>query len=762
MRALPNLRSTATFECVPWEWCPEKPVDDLLRTDKKLRTTWITDTFTKHCVYSGVEGLNENERVTKPKAGSEGNPPHLIHAYVADYDKFKLTREMVETLARGTTTPPNWYEVTLSGWARFVWVFEAPVRVSGWKMAKEFFKKLTSVVGADTVLPGFDPSSEEPQQYWTNSCEWVKISDTPLSHALLTGLLVDLVSATSQLNGPLGVKVPIEDAAVALRDKYAGFIDWPGEFTVGSQGPTFWIPESTSPKSAVVKEDGIYTFSGHAPQAFYSWADLLGKNWVDRYEGESIGKLVSNIFYDTKTAKFYFPVDEDKNWIPLSAHDLGQQLVVKRGADSRADKSGTSVIVRAVCHIQTEQGVRGCAPFVFLPPGLVSIGPSKDRFLNSARNTPVDPDNSPQVWGPNGNFPFISAIIDALFARPEAENQRDHFMSELAYFYKWAWKRAPRPGHLLILAGGTGVGKSFLTNIIIGNLMGGCVDAAKLLLGEDGFTSPYLHFGVWTADDIAMSDSQTARNQMSMVMKRVVANTVFMSNEKYGSQVRVEWNGRVFMTTNMDEESIRHIPEITSSNQDKFCIYRLSDTVIPGLFSADRDANAARVKGELRAFARYLLDWRIPEQLAPPNEIRFGLRSYLNPFVLNRARANADSAFLTELIDDWRREYFNSGEGLRLEKWQGTTTQLLRMLAAREIGTGSLVRVTPHQAAAHLRRMSSMGGDGVQPIVSVSTLDPVHNIRQWHIHRPTDLPLEVKKPISEVNSAASKNRFQKT
>lgn len=758
-RALPNLRATSTFACEPWNWAPERPVARELRENKKLRDGWITDPLTRHCVYSAVEGLNENERVTRPKGGTEGNPPHLIHGYVADYDKLRaLDQATIVNIAKAATYPPTHYEVTLSGWARFVWLFEAPVRVSGWKMALEFNRRVTKLIGADGLLPGFDPKSEEPQQYFTNSGTWIHIGGAPLSHNMLVGALADTVNSCKGLEGAPGPKIPFDDIRTALGEKYPEFSLWEGEFAPGAQGPSFWVPGSASPKSAVVKDDGIYTFSGHATQVFYSWADLLGKSWVDRYEGENLGRLVADIYYDPKVNKYYWPIG-NRTWLPLNAHDLGQQLVTKRGADNRADKSGTSIITRAICHIQTEQWIRGCVPFVFMPPGLVTVGPSKERFLNSAKNVPVDPAEEPQRWGPSGGFPFISRLLDALFGGDL--EQRDHFLSELSYFYTWSWKRQPRPGHFSILAGGVGVGKSFLVNVVIGNLMGGCIDAAQFLLGLDTFTAPYLHYGVWTADDVAQSDSQSARNYMSAIMKRVVANTAFLYNEKFGAQVRVEWNGRGFMTTNLDEESIRAVPEITSSNADKFCLYRLSDEVTPGLFDADRNLNEGNVKTELRAFARFLLDWQIPDQLT--GDRRFGLKSYLNRFVLNKARANADSSFLTELIDDWRREWFKSPEGRTSPVWQGTTTQLLRQLAGREIGGSPLLRVTPHQAAAHLRRMSSTSVESGSPMVTAHhTMDAEHNIRLWNVHRPHDLPAEPKPPAPPaVNSQPACERFQR-
>lgn len=753
MRALLNLKAQVTFSVLPWEWKPEKPIDDAIRKDKKLRHGWITDTFTQHCCYSAVEGLNENERVTKPKGDNEGNPPHLIYAYVADYDKFKLTQEMVLSIARGATIPPSWYEVTLSGYARFIWLFEKPIRVSGWKMAKAFLQKLTEVLGAKSMLPGLDPASEEPQQYWTNSTTWIEIGGKPVSYDQLMGALVTVASDAKGLEDSSGPSIPLEEVATALRAKYPTFNDWIGDFTVGAQGPSFWVPNSESVASAVVKADGMYTFSGHATQVFFSWADLLGKAWVDKYEGESLGKLVTDIYFDPKASKYQWPLDGGKAWIPLSARDIELQLLTKRGADSKADKSGVSQVSRALSHIQTEQWIRGSAPFVFMPTGLIEYGPSKERYLNTARNTPVDPADAPQTWGESGGFPFISWLFDTLFGDTE---QRTHFLSELSYFYTWSWKRDPRPGHLIVLAGNTGIGKSFLVNNVIGELMGGCIDATRYLLEGDTFTAPYLHVGVWTVDDGNTGDSQAARNQASTLMKRVVANSAHVCNEKFGSQVKVEWMGRPYLTTNLDEESIRVIPEITSSNQDKFCVYLLSDAPSTTQFDADRSKNNTRVRSELRAFARFLMDWQIPAHLL--TERRFGLRTYISKSVLAKTRANADSAFLTELIEDWRREYFATAEGKTLSEWRGTTTQLMRVLTIRDQSFTPLTRSTPQQVAAHLRRMSSVEGAIVS---ALHTTGGHENLRLWLVHRPDDMVRSEPAYIPDVNTPEAAVRFQK-
>ena len=68
--ALPNLASSRTFECKPWE----------IETIAPPRDQWNSPTV-QHTFYSGFEGMVSSMRID-----SKNNPAIKLHWLVVDYD----------------------------------------------------------------------------------------------------------------------------------------------------------------------------------------------------------------------------------------------------------------------------------------------------------------------------------------------------------------------------------------------------------------------------------------------------------------------------------------------------------------------------------------------------------------------------------------------------------------------------------------------------------------------------------------------------
>jgi hypothetical protein len=205
----------------------------------------------------------------------EGNPPRFCYALVGDFDHPLADAEVIE-LCKACSTVPNWIEKTLSGNWRVVWLFESPIPVVSFEWMTKFLKAFDKFGFSLTgLLPGLDEKAfTNPTRYWTNSGQWTKLNPNPISENVTAGWVIKF-NTTYNFSREDAVNIPFDVIIPALKEKYAaGFAEWPGDFVVGSQGPTFWVPASKSPKSAIVHEGGIYTFSGNASQSFYTWADL--------------------------------------------------------------------------------------------------------------------------------------------------------------------------------------------------------------------------------------------------------------------------------------------------------------------------------------------------------------------------------------------------------------------------------------------------------------------------------------------------------
>lgn len=722
--ALQNLRAQTATPCVPWEFTPSAPIHELLRTDKKQRVGWITNPMTQHQCYALVEGVNPGGRVSKSKGEDEGNPPHKIHGLAADYDGRQWELSDIQKAAEAAPCRPSWYERTLSGYVRLVWLFEAPVLVDSWDTGVEFLKLALGKVGASSLLPGLDKGSFDPGRYYTNSGEWYELpGGAPVSRNTTTGWLVELVRKLAK--GPVSdITIPLEVVAPALAKRYPRFSEWPMDFVEGAQGPTFWVDGSTSPTSAIVKPGGIYTFSDHATKAFYSWSDLLGAAFTDAFRAERVGQLVADIYFEPTSGKYYFPTGVPGEWVLLSKENLILQLREARGASMKPDKEGSSEITRALAYIQIRGIVAGAGPFVYRPPGLIEENGT--RILNTCTVKVVPPSGVPEVWGPDGRFPFISALLSSMFD----EEALSHVLGWIKVAYESGYYQRPSPGQAIVLAGAIESGKSFIANRIIAELLGGGIDATRYIMGEDSFSAPYLARPCWLLDDMTPPNSETSHRLFTHFLKRVVANDVHVFNAKFLGQQRVYWCGRAIQTVNDDDESREALPSPNSSNADKLCYYRLRPAP-QGIFSRDREENNARARAELPAFAQWLLDYKIPEKWLK-GSVRMGIAPFHDPELRRAAEENGEASYLTEILVRWRGQYFDNAP--ELAEWVGTTTDLMRELMAYEIQGSTLIsKLTPRRVAQQLRHLSA----SKSTVIRRGDEDNAYGFRTWVVPRPT-------------------------
>lgn len=704
----------------PWELCGDVP--DAARQKKTVRTQWITDPETRHSVYSLVEGVNPNGRVTGAgrAASEDANPPHAIHGIAADYDA-RLSLADVEAGIARLAHKPQWYERTLSGNARLVWLFEAPVLVAGYAFASGFQKFVGEQLKLSLALPALDAGAlADPARYFTTDSEgaWKRLDNPRLPADLVRGWWVQFSDSFKYVGPEFGeTSIPLEVIAAELARKYPRFAEWPGEFAVGAMGPSFFVDGSTSPKSATIRENGITTFAAHASKPWYSWADLLGAQFVSDYAATSIGRAVEGLYFDGKS---YLRQIADGRWKAFDKSDASAFLKVSRGLSSKPDKRGVSAIDRALQHVQDHQFVGGAAPFVFRPPGPLRF--NGDVVLNTSTRVALAPAaTAAPEWGPNGKFPRLSQFLDHLF---DPRDQLVPFLGWLAHAYRGAHQRKPRFGQNVFIAGGQGVGKTWLNTKIIGTLLGGSADALDYMLGEDKFGSELFASGHWAVDDSRMTSSAAQHRLFSEVVKRLAANSTFRWHEKFRVPVLVEWVGRVVVTLNLDEESARIIPDLTISIRDKLCLFRtIADLSQTPFRFGDSEANDALLEAELPEFAAWLLrTFVIPPEWIDTENPRFGVRCHHDESLVATASQSSSLHAFAEILDDWRTGYFKAGTG----SWSGTSYQLHKLLHADPSAAPALRNFSVDAVGRALAGLRTRGDAGI-------TVADADNLRVWTI-----------------------------
>lgn len=682
--AAKNLTDTTVVSCaVPWEFQPTEILSQQIRKDKQTRQEWYANSATQHQFYSGIEGLNSTQRP------SRDNPPHAIHAFVADYD-VAIPDARIEEVLKTLPVPPSYVETSLGGGRRLVWICPRPVFTENYEFCAFILKEAEPWLQLQS-LPGLDSQAfYAPSRLYCNGCEWKSVGP-PIPEDKLQAFFVHC-GRRFRFKPTDSATVPLDLVATELARKFPGFT-WPAEFAADTQGPSFWIPESTSPLSAIVKPGGLFTFSAHAAKPFYSWSDILGAEFVKGFKESSIAKATDDIWWDSK--RYY--KKKEGHYTCIERGEMNIYFRVTCKLSEKPDSSNASPLEQALDHIHNHQNILGAAPFVLCRPGpLIFQG---RRVLNTYHGSPIEPAAEPQIWGLSGNFPFHSRLFDWEFTPPE---QLPYFLAWWKYYYTSAYNWTPLPGQNIILRGGPGVGKTYINRHLIGHSVGGFVDAAPLLVGGGDFTAQFLASPHWCLDDDTPLSSAHSIQEVQSRLKKITANQEFLHNQKFEKACMTRWSGRAGITTNLDYQSGR-MAVMDDSSADKICLFRCqAEATFPFPLRAEqlhlRDL-------ELPFFLRWLLDWKVPDYIQ--TDSRYGFKAYHEPTLLEQTQQSSPSASFKEILLAALAEHFQINPNAK--EWSGPTSQVLRLLLSTPANAEIIRGLRLEQANRHLEQIQREG-----------------------------------------------------
>lgn len=766
MRYLLNLASHSALPGSPWEHT-NLVIPDEVRGNKKLRDSWICDASTKHCVYNTWEGLNENARLARATADREENPPHKCYGVVADFDAKMSMDEVASGFERLAPLLPTYYGVSLSGKCHLVWTFEKPLTITTFQLAEKFLELVMDKLRLLGALPSLDVKAfVDPCKYYTSGGDWYRVADAAISYNTALGWLVQ---ASQKINyREQGYAVPLTIVREQLL-KNPKFVEhWSDiEFQVGAQGPSWWVEGSESPKSAIVKETGMFTYSAHAIKNFYSWGDMIGWAFVDQYKANHVGNAVAGIYYDGR--QFWREITRG-DWKPFSKDDILHFLKISRGLKERALKGEQhSELDLAYEFLIDHHNIEGAAPFVFKPNGKIEV--NEKPFLNIHTGRVVRPVDHPVEWGNPDHFPVISRFFgppSTVCPDPAARRffkggslPLDIFISWLSYFYKGGYELNLRSGHNLFLSGPVNVGKTFVNRGVIGGIMNGYREAKEYLMGEDVFGAELFSVAHWVVDDGTMSNSLAAHRRWGEMIKRMAANSTFRFHEKFRTPQQVEWQGRVCCTLNNDEESARLMPDLERSILDKIMLFRVTDE--PTIEFKEFSVMQRILENELPYFARFLLDWKTPEHCIlyrNPGVIDYrfgGIKPWHDPILMQQANQSSRTSGFFEILEDWKAEYFHlinesKPANEKVWLWRGSAFQLRKALCANPATADALRGVDNADISRVLAQLKSKG-------YRIDS-DDEGDIRYWTIYGPK--PAEKPTPAAAEVKSNPDSKFQKS
>ena len=679
---------------------------------KDVYAKWCHEASTDHIFYTLAEPEFPGQR------SSGKNPIKFLHGIVCDYDGApEAINATLPTLKFGPSKAPAWVTTTFSGKARLIWVFERPVPTFSPDVFSRFLNILVKDFKLKHLLPGLDEGAliTNPHTPYELGTEWRQpYGDARIPNSVVMLALHDASNkAKWKVTGP---EIPMDAVAEEVARRWPG--RWTGPFEDGARGVRFWDAKADNQTGATIRTLGVQAWTGEAK--FMQWHELLGDAFVKQYRANRIGGAIDGTFFDGQS---YYRRDAGGCWRDLNTEAAKRHLNVTHGLSAEAKKGQGSEVSQALTTIDNLQRVDGAFPCLFMKDDIVRDGSQK--YLNIGRATPIPNSGAKREWG-NG-FPWLAQYLDGLFG----DKQLNVFLSWLGHFYNCAHAGRPRKGQALFVAGPKSAGKTFLSQRVIGGLMGGFQEATNYVLGNTTFNEQLFHAPVWAVDDAVAAADPRRHSSYSQIVKKIVANPYQEYSAKFKKAVTFRWNGRLIITLNDDPTSIAMLPNIEGSILDKIVVLRAAP---PGVSFAGADDKCA---AELPYLADFLSNFRTPDWLSTrPDEVtRFGHDSWHHPELLQTAKESSDSNALHELLATWRTYHFR---GCDKPFWTGSPTELYGELITMDM-VKELVPATFRGVRALGRGLNQLIGQDVPWLAS--------GIRsasgsRYVIKRPTDVELK--------------------
>ncbi len=618
-----NVASTSITQVEDFKALDQFQVPEPFCKNRVDRENWLRIPSTTHCLYSLVEGIAPNVAV------SNENPPHRVWGFVADIDDADW-RNYLKNLA----ISPSIIEETASGFGRYIWIFEHPVLIDQPGLYKAFAASLATCLGV-SPLKGYDASaSQTAARYWIKH-KTIDINSSRLCGETVRNILVKvLINDLTKSSRFDSIDDAIDLAVVekSLREKYPRFTEWTEPFKIGARGPTFWIDESDSFRSAIVHLGGIYTFSAAAPKAWWSWRDLLGEQWVLQNLQNSIVVLAKDIYRDGR--QYWIKNPKTGNYQAVSTAIFEKELRAILQDRGFSGPTLQSAITKLHSYIHQYNTVCSCMPIFGRNAGDIMVYEGQRILASKDSRVKVQPVQE----DPDGKFPVISQVLDNLF-----KSHSDRFTAVLGwtkYFYENFLNGNLQAGQALFLFGAAGIGKSLFCRRILAGLIGNFRDPGDFLFGRSVFSGSFMESPILLCDDPAIFQTFALDSRATFFsrIRQLVGAKEHEAHYKYRDAMKIPWAGRIVLTANLDSRLATLLPIFDSGILDKIMLIYCEDAVpleMPDLES--------KIESELPYFARWLMDYSIPEKF---RDIRFGVKAFHDPYLIYLALRQSKEGLL--------------------------------------------------------------------------------------------------------------------
>jgi hypothetical protein len=425
-----------------------------------------------------------------------------------------------------------------------------------------------------------------------------------------------------------------------------------------------------------------------------------------------------DIYYDGKT---FFMRAADGIWRYEMVAMLSSELKCRNVSDRAPKGAAMSPMDRAKAFIRQHRRVDGAGPSLYNPNELWFEGGKK--YLNTAKNVRITKAaDTADAWGVG--FPRYAAILDNVFAN---DDYKDIFLFWLKRFYESAEQGKLCMGQAMILVGPVHCFKTFLIERLLAPAMGGYADLSSVVSGEgNGFNADLFQSPLAIIDDSRAAESESALQRYASYVKKLVAHGKHKYHEKYLTPIMVEWRGRVVIAANDDPVSIKAVPALDISNEDKIIALALK--------TYDEGPTVEELKDveiELPALLAWLKAWDVPAKYIDAAN-RYIVRGCIADEVREKIDASDRHAELRDTLNSW----WSRREG---DEWEGTTVDLHQSFNDT-FDNNSLTREWPVRLlSARLMQLSTRGDSNVTLLNRRYGRQKVY---RWKLTRPTADPVE--------------------
>jgi len=731
--AIKNLRASDvyTFSDPQAECAASKTKEPPGLIDKETRRKWLASEKSDACIFSIWEGVNPEQRIN----AKAGNPVFRMHGLVTDYDAPspgtipQIKANIEQILSATPALIPQWVVISPSGNMRLVWEFNEPFNVGDAPdiFLPHFIDEMRKLLKLDLLLAGLDEGAlKKTSTYYDIGGTWDRFNPDALNLDEAKGAFVRAVKKGSRGKNSGGLpEIPFPEIKAQIDKAYPG--KWPAdvEFKDGCQGPAFWDPDATNPRSTVFRAHGVYCFSAEE-KLFKPWKEILGADFTRKWEENKIGAATDGVYYQPKIG--YYRKWPDGHWRSQNKEDLSLHLMCNQQLNrTKASNMGPSEIEMALMYVQQTRIIDGAVPFIFDKREVVEMAGQK--YLNTSRVRPMEPDKSIPNPKFGDGFPWLAEFLWHMFA---PRKQLVYLLAWLKTMYVGARQGNPRRGHAVFLVGGTNKGKTLLNAVIIPQIMGGGFDAGKYLLGREPFNKNMLEVGHWHIDDNMAAANKTEHTQFSEILKALIANPNIMYRPMYTDPIQIPFNGRIMISLNEDPNSLLMIPDLDMNNEDKVIVLRCSPDS-PFRFPG-QDQVKKILKAELKMLCHWLEEWTPPTWLVNP-KYRLGMRNYIHEATRRDAAINSfDSDILGVLTILWDTD--DELVSLRNQKqpWTGTAAELTALIVAHRNLAPTMSSLNVRAVGMRLNKLSKTKGSGV--VVETKSKSKKHSVR-YTIHPPS-------------------------